>query len=68
MSTTWPDGAEDLDLHAVGRAGELEAADAAAVRHGQPVALQRDVVAHQRRALQRLHLHELARSGPRPWC
>ena len=50
---------EDLDLHAVGRAGQLEAALAEAIGECEQLAGDDDVVADEARPLQRLHLHEL---------
>ncbi len=52
---------EHLDLDAVGRRSELEAAFADAVADRHLVARHGHVAAHQGGALQRLHLHELAR-------
>ena len=53
-------GIEDLDLHLVGGRAQIEAADADTVGHRQPVAGDGDVAPDQRRALQRLQLHQLA--------
>ena len=51
---------QHLDAHVVGRPVELEAADAVAGQHRQPVARHGDLAADQAHALQRLQLHQLA--------